>query len=202
MLKEFYDGGRIIFHLGLLENHVTGKYDIVSNIPSQIFERNSKELQEVRVLSKIFPTSQEQYLKEVASVIQKDEWARLFFYPQYLFKNSDKPLSDTFDELFVISQGFVLMPGNYYSWFNMPGRFYILNQKFTLAKLFYPEEFQLIKSTNRMAFEKSLPNEQSQKEYVELFAADNKYLSYQDDEVELLFLMTHKQLRMVTLVPL
>jgi len=179
MEKEFYHMNKLVFHCGLIANGREHGWDIISNIPIEIFNRNDLVIKKLNLEQSKLHRSPSDYLDEIGKIIKLDQYSKYFYYPSFLFENTSMIQSELFDKLFNLSKGFVLLPGKYYSQLNEPMRLYILIQKYFLLKFFYKEVFSSeLLFCSRKSFEDVLPNCAAEKEYVDLFAASNEFFVF------------------------
>lgn len=193
MLKEFFVEGRIAFHVGMLPNGKKNGWEIITNVPKEILQRNEQEIRQLGIMVQAFKISQDDYINELVEIIQGDELSEFFYYPEYIFKNTRRLPSEVFDYLFKVIEGFVLEPLSFYSEYYEPVKFYVLLQKFYRLKFFYPDDFKELVPCAKEEFEKNIPDVDAAGEYCDLFADDNTFLYCKDEDVELYFLMKEER---------
>ena len=175
-------------------------YELVSNIPKELFEYFDEEIKNLGVSYNKEEKSQEDYLIQVAEIVEKDNRSKQFYYPEYLLYNGKDMFESTFFKFVNLGDGFILQPGKYYSRFYESLRFYVLTRKYHILRQFYNHIFnEAIEECSRSDFEKSLLSESSQQEYIELYAANNKFFRVEETDAELFILTNDSDIQMITL---
>lgn len=189
------------YHLGLYKKYEDdNEWELVSNIAKEIFECYDKEIKHLGVSHTQEKKNQEDYLLEVAAIVESDIRSKLFYYPDYLLYNGKDMLESTFFKFVNLGDGFILKPSKYYSRYQESIRFYILVRKFFILKHFHKEIFkEEIQGCSRSEFEQSLLSEESQKEYVDYYAATNNFLRVEETDAELFIMINEGELQMITL---
>lgn len=202
MILPVHHNGRLCYHLGLYKKYEDDhEWELVSNLPKELFQHFDKEIKSLGVRHNRDEKSQEDYLTQVAEIVDMDNRSKSFYYPDYLLYNGKDMFESTFFKFVNLGDGFILHPGKYYSRFHERIRFYILTRKYHIIKHFYNDIFNKeILACSRNDFENSLQSEHSQKEYVDYYAANNHFFKVQETDAELYIMMNENELLMITLI--
>jgi hypothetical protein len=193
MLKEFFVEGRIAFHLGMLQNGKKNGWDVITNVPKEILERNEREVRQLAIKVQAFKMSQHDYINELAEIIKRDRLSEHFYYPEFIYRNSKQLPSEIFEYLYKVIEGFVLEPLSFFSEYYEPVKFYVLLQKYYRLKFFYPADFKIIIPCSKQQFEQNIPDVDAAGEYFDLYSDDNKHFYCQDDDSELYILLKEER---------
>ena len=135
MILPIYHNGKLSYHLGLYKKYEEdNEWELVSNIAKEIFESYDVEIKQLGIRQKQDYKSQEDYLLEVAAIVENYIRSKLFYYPDYLLYNGKDMLEATFFKFVNLGDGFILKPGKYYSAHQESIRFYTLVRKFFILK--------------------------------------------------------------------